>query len=102
MRIVEAKDTRHSVKHPCILQLRNAERAEKLVLNYLGKRSFEYSVERTKKGLDLYFSDVNEARKLISLLRRQFKFSVKMSTKYAGLRKGRVRVLFVYSIRMKQ
>jgi NMD protein affecting ribosome stability and mRNA decay len=90
------------VKHPSILQFREVgKEVEKQILNYLKKRSFEYAIEETKNGFDLYFSDVREARKLISMLRGRFKFSIKMSTKYAGLRRGRVRVLFVYSIRME-
>jgi NMD protein affecting ribosome stability and mRNA decay len=89
------------VKHPSILQFRGLkEETERQILNFLERRAFEYSVERTRNGLDLYFSDVNEARRLISMLRKQFNVMIKMSTKYAGLRKGRVRVLFVYSIRM--
>jgi len=90
------------VKHPSILQFRGVkEETKKFILNYLERKSFEYSIEGNKNGFDIYFSDVNEARRLISALKRQFNFDLKMSTKYAGLRKGRVRVLFVYSIRMK-
>lgn len=90
------------VRHPSIIQLRGVgEEAERQILNYLAKKAVEYSIERMENGFDIYFSDVVEARKLISTLRKRFKFSIKMSTKYAGLRKGRVRVLFVYSIRMK-
>ena len=91
---------RNAVKHPSILQFRNLKpEVEKQVLSYLSN-SVEFSIEKTKNGFDLYFSDVNDARKLISVLKKRFNFSLKMSTKYAGLRKGRVRVLFVYSIRM--
>jgi NMD protein affecting ribosome stability and mRNA decay len=90
------------VKHPSILQLRGIkEETKRQIMSYMERKSFKYSIERKKNGFDIYFSDVNEARRLISVLRRQFNFDLKMSTKYAGLRKGRVRVLFVYSIRMK-
>ena len=94
---------RNVVKHPSILQFRDLKaEAEKQILDYLEKKSLEFSIERTKNGFDLYFSDVNDARRLISVLKKRFNFSLKMSTKYAGLRKGRVRVLFVYSIRMRR
>ncbi|MBO8183296.1 MAG: hypothetical protein H0Z28_10990 [Archaeoglobus sp.] len=105
------------VKHPSILQFRDAKgwkknlkknlekslvkSLEKQILNYLERKSMEYAIEETKNGFDLYLSDVNDARKLISALRKRFTLSIKMSTKYAGLRKGRVRVLFVYSIRIR-
>ncbi len=101
-----ANSPKSSVRHPSILQFRGTKRGtkdeiRKHIVNYLRKKSFEYYIEKRKNGFDVYFSDVNEARMLISVLRKQFKFDLKMSTKYAGLRKGRVRVLFVYSIRMK-
>jgi len=62
---------------------------------------FDY--EDTDKGLNVYITDVNDARTLMSKLKRteNSKPEIKMSTKYAGLREGRVRVLFVYSLRFK-
>ncbi len=110
-----ANSSKSFVRHPSVLQFRwervkevdkdkkekRASNIKELIVNYLKKKSFEYCVENRKNGFDVYFSDVNEARKLISFLGKQFKFDLKMSTKYAGLRKGRVRVLFVYSIKMK-
>ncbi len=89
-----------TVKHPAIVQLRgNYSECVNDVLKLLGKCCEEYWVDRTKKGLDIYVSDVNDARKFISRVKKLRKAEIKMSTKYAGLRKGRVRVLFVYSMR---
>jgi len=68
-----------------------------IVRNMALKRNAE--IEDSKNGLDIYFEDVNEARKFISKLRKSMRFKIKMSTKYAGLRGSRVRVLFVYSLR---
>ncbi len=86
------------VNHPCIIQIRDItpEKLE-IVRNMALKRDAE--VESSKNGIDIYFEDVNEARKFISKLRKSMKFRIKMSTKYAGLRGSRVRVLFVYSLR---
>ncbi|AGK60699.1 hypothetical protein Asulf_00681 [Archaeoglobus sulfaticallidus PM70-1] len=85
------------VKHPAILQLRNLPLTN--LQRVLERKGFEFEIEKAKKGYDVYFSDVNDARKFISDLKRNYRFKIKMSTKYAGLRKGRVRVLFVYSLR---
>jgi len=86
------------VSHPCIVQVRDikSEKIE-IVRNMALKRNAE--IEDSKNGLDIYFEDVNEARKFISKLRKSMRFKIKMSTKYAGLRGSRVRVLFVYSLR---
>ncbi len=86
------------VFHPCIVQVRDVQpdRIE-TVRNMALKSNAE--VETAKNGLDIYFEDVNEARKFISRLKKTMKFKIKMSTKYAGLRGSRVRVLFVYSLR---
>lgn len=86
------------VNHPCIVQVRDikSEKIE-IVRNMALKRNAE--IEDSKNGLDIYFEDVNEARKFISKLRKSMRFRIKMSTKYAGLRGSRVRVLFVYSLR---
>ena len=91
------------MKHPAILQIRGSidEEKKNAILNMIGKFGEEFEIERTKNGIDVYFSDVNVARNVISKLNKMFKAEVKMSTKYAGLRKGRVRVLFVYSFRIK-
>jgi len=86
------------VKHPCIIQVREVQPEKiEIVRNMALKRNAK--VESSKHGLDIYFEDVNEARKLISKLRKAMKFRIKMSTRYAGLRGSRVRVLFVYSLR---
>jgi len=91
------------VKHPTILQIRGSidEENENAILKVIGRFGEEFEIERTKNGLNVYFSDVNVARNVISKLNKMFKAEVKMSTKYAGLRKGRVRVLFVYSFRIR-
>jgi NMD protein affecting ribosome stability and mRNA decay len=86
------------VNHPCIVQVRDVQPDKiEIVRNMALKRNAE--VEKAKNGLDIYFEDVNEARKFISKLRKSMKLRIKMSTKYAGLRGSRVRVLFVYSLR---
>lgn len=86
------------VNHPCIVQVRDVQQDKiETVKKMALKRNAE--VERAKNGLDIYFEDVNEARKFISKLKKSMKFRIKMSTKYAGLRGSRVRVLFVYSLR---
>ena len=86
------------VNHPCIIQVRDVKREKmEIVRNMALKRNAE--IEDSKNGLDIYFEDVNEARKFISKLRKSMRFKIKMSTKYAGLRGSRVRVLFVYSLR---
>ncbi len=86
--------------HPCIVQIRDAngevlERSVKLA------RKFVTEIEWIKNGIDIYFEDVRDARKFISTLKRLSRFDVKFSTKFAGLRRGRVRVLFVYCLRFK-
>lgn len=86
------------VNHPCIIQIRDMQPEKiEIVKNMALKRNAK--VESSKYGLDIYFEDVNEARKLISKIKKSMKFRIKMSTKYAGLRGSRVRVLFVYSLR---
>lgn len=90
------------MKHPTILQIRGRLDENRLneILKIVERFGEEFEVERARNGLDIYFSDVNVARNVISKLKKMFKAEVKMSTKYAGLRKGRVRVLFVYSFRI--
>ncbi len=88
------------VKHPAIVQIRgNLERVDE-IMRVIERHGEEFEVERVKEGLNVYFSDVNVARWVVSKLNRIFKADVKMSTKYAGLRRGRVRVLFVYRLRI--
>ena len=65
----------------------------------LSKQEGNYEVEPTEHGLDVYFEDVNDARFFISKLKKNMKFKQKLSVNYAGLRKGRVRKFFVYSLR---
>ncbi len=88
------------VLHPSIVQLRNFKTDEiELAKKFSEKLNAE--IETTKNGIDIYFEDVNDARFFISKLRKTMNFEIKMSTKYAGLRKGRVRTLFVYSLRRR-
>ena len=90
------------MKHPTVLQIRGnlSDEDMDLILRIVENHGREFEVERSRDGIDVFFSDVNEARNIISKLKKLFKAEVKMSTKYAGLRKGRVRVLFVYSFRV--
>jgi len=90
------------VKHPTILQIRGnlSENDVDLILRIVKNHGKDFEIEKERNGLNVFFSDVNEARSVISKLKKLFKAEVKMSTKYAGLRKGRVRVLFVYSFRI--
>jgi NMD protein affecting ribosome stability and mRNA decay len=86
------------LQHPCKIQLRDFD-DEDLELAKKFTLEFKSEVEEVKKGIDVYFEDVNDARAYISRLKKFLKFKIKMSTEYAGLRKGRVRVFFVYSLR---
>ncbi len=88
------------VKHPAIVQVRGNLEKEADILRVIERHGEDFEVERVKEGLNVYFSDVNVARKVVSKLNRIFKADVKMSTKYAGLRRGRVRVLFVYRLKI--
>ncbi len=88
------------VKHPAIIQLRgNFREWIDELLPAIEKTCGEFYVEKVKGGMDIYISDVNEARNAISKIQKVKKAKIRMSTKYAGLRKGRVRVLFVYCLR---
>ncbi len=88
------------ILHPSIVQLRDFKFDEiELAKKFSEKLNAE--IETTKNGINIYFEDVNDARFFISKLRKTMNFEIKMSTKYAGLRKGRVRVLFVYSLRRR-
>ncbi len=93
-------DPMRFVKHPAIVQIRgNLEREEEMI-KVIERHGEEFEVERVREGLNIYFSDVNVARRVVSKLNRIFNANVKMSTKYAGLRGGKVRVLFVYRLKI--
>lgn len=86
--------------HPCLVQIRGVN--EELMNRVTSLASkFKVELDWLRNGVDIYFEDVNDARKFISTLKKFSKFDLKMSTKYAGLRRGRVRVLFVYSLRCR-
>ncbi len=86
--------------HPCIVQIRDVN--ESLINRAVSiAKKFNTEIDRLKNGVDVYFEDVNNARKFISILKKFSNFDIKFSTKFAGLRKGRVRVLFVYCLRYR-
>jgi NMD protein affecting ribosome stability and mRNA decay len=91
------------MKHPTILQIRGktSRNVEEKIMKIVEKTCPKYEFERTEKGMDIYISDVNNARIAISKIKKIGKIEVKASTKYAGLRKGRVRTLFVYCLRLR-
>jgi len=92
------------VKHPAIIQLRGAvnEDTYELIRKIIEKTCKEFVFEKIKEGADIYISDVNEARMAISKIKKiANNIEIKNSTKYAGLRKGRVRTLFVYCLRFR-
>ena len=85
------------MKHPAVIQLRgNYKKIERIL-----ERLENVEIVREKHGIDVYFEDVNDARMLISKIKKLFNVEVKSGTKYAGLRKGRVRWFFAYSLRIK-
>ncbi len=86
------------MKHPAVVQIRDPK-PEHIDLIFKILKRFEFEVERVRNGIDIYFEDVNDARIFISKIKRLIKFDLKFSTKYAGLRRGRVRILFVYCLR---
>jgi len=85
------------VKHPALLQFRGNTSKVKKHINKL--RGVE--IEENRYGIDVYFEDVNDARAFLSKIKKVIKADVKSSTKYAGLRKGRVRWFFTYSVRIR-
>ncbi len=85
------------MKHPALLQFRGNISE---VRSYIDKLK-NVEIEESKYGIDVYFEDVNTARVFLSKIKKIFKAEVKSSTKYAGLRKGRVRWFFTYSVRIK-
>ena len=88
------------MKHPAILQIRGETDKEE-IKKVVERNCSEYDYEDLNMGFNVYITDVNDARTVISKLKRiaNSKPEIKMSTKYAGLRDGKVRVLFVYSLR---
>jgi NMD protein affecting ribosome stability and mRNA decay len=91
------------MKHPAILQIRGklSSNIEK-ILKIVEETCSEYNSERVEKGMDIYISDVNDARNAISRIKKVIDIEIKVSTKYAGLRGGRVRTLFVYRLRLRR
>lgn len=86
-----------TVKHPAVIQLRGNYKKIEGILEKLEN----VEIVREKYGIDVYFEDVNEARMLISKIKKLFDLEMKSGTKYAGLRKGKVRWFFAYSLRIK-
>lgn len=80
--------------HPAKVQLRGFDREEISEILKLG----EFEVVHSEDGLDLFFEDVNEARRFISKVKKRFRVSSRMSTETLGF-KSRARYLFVYSVR---
>lgn len=86
------------LKHPALIQFRG-DFDRKMVEVILSRQTGNYEIETSEHGLDVYFEDVNDARFFISKLKKNMKFRQKLSVNYAGLRNGRVRKFFVYSLR---
>ncbi len=83
------------MKHPALIQFRgNVEGIDRMI-----EKLDEVEVVRNKYGIDVYFEDVNTARRFLSKVKKLRPAIVKSSTKYAGLRRGRVRWFFTYSVR---
>ncbi|MCS7121011.1 MAG: hypothetical protein NZ895_00180 [Archaeoglobaceae archaeon] len=74
------------VKYPCLVQLRSCKNLEKFAEKFGGKI---VSVE--KGGVDVYFEDVNDARRYISRIKKFAKVRIKMSIKQPKI--------FFYSVR---
>ncbi|HIP58481.1 MAG TPA: hypothetical protein EYH00_04170 [Archaeoglobus profundus] len=92
------------VQHPSIIQIRGKiERKKEDILKVIRNvcRDIEIEIEEVKDGVDIYIPDVNVARIVVSRMKKLFRGKVKMnmSTKYAGMRKGKIRIVFVYSLR---
>ena len=95
-----------TVLHPSIIQIRgkiNEKKEEILKVVESACKDVRIEIEEVEDGIDVYIPDVNIARIVISRIKKLFKGKVdmKMSTKYAGMRKGKVRIIFVYSLRFK-
>ena len=92
------------VQHPSIIQIRGKiERRKEDILKIIRKvcRGVNIEIEEGEHGIDIYIPDVNIARIAIAKIKKLFKGKVEMnmSTKYAGMRKGKVRIVFIYSLR---
>ena len=91
------------MKHPCIVQIRDFDKNSIELIKRMTKKMANTSIEEKGYNLDLFFSDVNDARFFISKLKKSFGgIRIKLSTKYAGLRGGKVRILFTYSVRKSE
>ncbi|MDI9642165.1 MAG: NMD3-related protein [Archaeoglobales archaeon] len=84
--------------HPAKIQIRGFSEAE---ISKVLKKAEEFKAEvfKVENGTDLVFEDVENARRFISKLRREFRFETRMSTESLGFKGGRGRFLFVYSLR---
>ncbi|NHW24151.1 MAG: hypothetical protein HA489_07915 [Archaeoglobales archaeon] len=84
--------------HPAKIQVRGFSEAE--ILRVLKKaEEFKAEIVKTENGIDLFFEDVENARLFVSKLQKEFRFEKKMSTENLGFKRGRMRFLFVYSLR---
>lgn len=84
--------------NPAKVQLRGFNDAE---ISIILRKALEFKAEvfKIKHGIDLVFEDVEDARKFISKLRKDFRFETRMSTENLGFKGGRGQFLFVYSLR---
>jgi len=89
--------------HPSIIQIRGKIEKKEEILRVIKNvcKDIKIEIEEVEDGIDVYIPDVNIARIAIAKIKKLFKGKVKMnmSTKYAGMRKGKVRIVFVYSLR---
>lgn len=84
--------------HPAKIQLRGFSESEiSRVLKMAEK--FESQIFKTEHGVDLFFEDVQNARRFISRLKKEFQVAKRMSIENLGFKRGRGEFLFVYSIR---
>jgi len=92
-----------TVIHPSIIQIRGKMEKKEEILRVIKNvcKDIKIEIEEVEDGIDVYIPDVNIARIAISKIKKLFKGKVKMnmSTKYAGMRKGKVKIIFVYSLR---
>ena len=91
------------VQHPSIIQIRGKIERKEDILKVIRNvcKDIKIEIEEVEDGIDIYIPDVNVARIVVSRIKKLFKGKVKinMSTKYAGMRKGKIRIAFVYSLR---
>ena len=89
--------------HPSIIQIRGKIEKKEEILRVIKSvcKDIKIEIEEVEDGTDVYIPDVNIARIAIAKIKKLFKgkVEVNMSTKYAGMRKGKVRIVFVYSLR---